>query len=242
VLQVDGTAPYAPTKAVIAVIERHRQVALPSLGTDVLERMGITKALAPRTAQTMRLLELADANEKPTDAFEAIRTAPSDQYRGLIADLLRKVYAPVFTVVDATTATIPQIEDAFRKFIPPVQRPRMVTLFTGLMAYAGMIPEAPKQTPGPRPGGGNGVRKANQRGKNGEAARKAAASTPRQADGGTGRTQTVLLKTGGWVSLSYDFNLFDVDDEDQEFVLGIVKMLRGYQAEHPAMSTEEAVS
>ena len=66
--------------------------------------------------------------------------------------LVREVYAPVFEVVDATSASQEQLNDAFRHFTPAGQRGRMVTLFTGLMEYAEMINSVPKQRPGPKPG------------------------------------------------------------------------------------------
>jgi len=150
-LQMDGAAPYAPVKAVVSVIERHRQVGLPAITTDTLVRMGVTQSLAPRTVQALKLLDLIDDAGKPTDEFEAIRKAPMGDLPSALANLIRDVYAPVFSVVDPTTASVTEIEDAFRGFAPSGQRARMVTLFTGLMAYAKMIAAAPKQAPGPRP-------------------------------------------------------------------------------------------
>lgn len=43
-----------------------------------------------------------------------------------------------------------------------------------------------------------------------------------------GHTQTVTLKSGGTVTLTYDVDLFAVDDDDEAFVLGLVKKLRRY--------------
>jgi hypothetical protein len=44
----------------------------------------------------------------------------------------------------------------------------------------------------------------------------------------SGHTNTVTLKSGGTVTLTYDVNLFDLDEDDESFVMGLVKKLRGY--------------
>jgi hypothetical protein len=44
-----------------------------------------------------------------------------------------------------------------------------------------------------------------------------------------GHSQTVTLRSGGAVTLSYDVNMFDVDDEDEQFVLQLIKSLRSYR-------------
>lgn len=236
-VQVDGVAPYAPVKAVLSVIERHRQVGVPMITVDTLQRMGVTESLSPRTAQALRLLGLTNDDGSPSDDFEALRKAPTDQVGPLLAALIRDVYAPVFEVVDPTTSTVQQIEDAFRGFKPPGQRGRMVTLFTGLMAYAGMVDEAPKQKPGPAPKKKPVILPPVVK----PVVQKPGtpASLVQQPNGRIstdGDTYTVELASGGAVSVVVDVNLFDLTTDDRTFVIDLVDKLKGYPqaAQQPA--------
>ena len=60
--------------------------------------------------------------------------------------LLRAAYRPIFAFVDPATASHDEIRDAFRGFTPVGQQQRMVTLFLGLCAYAGLpVPEVTRE-------------------------------------------------------------------------------------------------
>lgn len=227
-IHLDGTAPYAPTKTVITVLERHRQVGLPTITVDTLQRMGITGSLAPRTVQALKLLDLLDEHGKSTEQFEVLRKAPSDAVGTELALLLRKVYGPVFEVVDPTTATVPQIEDAFRHFTPSGQRSRMVTLFTGLMAYAGMIKVPPKQKPGPRAGTTPSRRGPEQKPPPVKPPQQPPPPPPPEERSVDGDMYQIALRSGGMVTVFVNVNLFRLSSADREFVLGIVDALTGY--------------
>jgi len=231
-LQAAGPAPYAPVSTLLAVVTRHREVRLASLSLDVLTRMGVTESLAPRTMQSLRLLNLVDADGNPTDDFESLRVAPTPELPERFAALLRDAYAPVFEVVDPRTATVEQLNDAFRSFTPPSQRGRMVTLFMGLMAYAGMIDETPKRRPGPKPTTvkKTGLRKLPSDGREGARAaliRDVKEQSERERNG-TGDTYRVTLQSGGEVSVVVNVNLFNLTTEDRAFVIDLVDKLKGY--------------
>ena len=135
-------APYAPTKAVIGLIERHRRNGLPSPVTeDVLQRAGISASLTSRTLQALMTLDLIDDQGRPTPTLEGIRLAPEPEYKQRLADWLRAAYADALSFVDPAQDDETKIRDAFRAYKPVGQQPRMVTLFTGLFAVAGVRPE-----------------------------------------------------------------------------------------------------
>lgn len=159
---VDKSSPYAPPKAITDLIERHRSRGLPSPVTmEVLARAGISESLIPRTLQALQTLDLIDGDGKPTSIFEGIRLAPETEYRKRLEDWLKAAYADVFSFVDPTADDETRIRDAFRSYQPVGQQSRMVTLFQGLCAAAGLAHDnaqatAPRarpraSTPRPRP-------------------------------------------------------------------------------------------
>ncbi len=147
----DKPTPYAPSSAVVDLIERHRNRGLPStINAEVLGRAGIADSLIPRTLKTMETLDLIDADGKPTDTFEGIRLAPEAEYNERLTEWLNIAYADVISYVDPAKDDETAIRDAFRSYNPVAQQSRMVTLFLGLYAAAGVRPEKqtqPRQRP-----------------------------------------------------------------------------------------------
>lgn len=240
-VQVDGSAPYAPFSVIKSVIERHRQVGMSVITADVLSRMGVTDSLVSRSIQALKLLDLVDEGGKPTPELEAIRKASTDDLGPRLSELIRRVYAPVFEVVDPTTATPQQIADSFRGFTPSGQRERMVTLFTGLMAYAGMVEAAPRRTPGPRP-----TRTAATNGQRSKASTPNAPTPPippsgdteaPAAAGGRGSTdehaRIVVLRTGGTIALTVDMNPLVLRGTERKFFNALVDLLDEYEDDSP---------
>lgn len=145
----DKPAPYAPASAIIDLIDRYRNRGLPSVITsDVLSRAGVSDSLIPRTLQALQSLDLIDDKGAATTLLEGLRRAPEGELKQRMADWLRGVYADVFMYVDPAKDPETTIRDAFRSYNPVGQQPRMVTLFLGLCAAAGITSETPSQ---PRP-------------------------------------------------------------------------------------------
>jgi hypothetical protein len=148
----DQPAPYAPPSAVLTVIERYRDRGLPTpINTDVLGRAGVSDSLIPRTLQALQTLDLIDEEGRPTQTLESIRQAPTAQYEERLREWLNGVYADVLMFVDPATADEVQVRDAFRSYEPVGQQGRMVSLFRGLYAAAGVAGEksqsrTPRQT------------------------------------------------------------------------------------------------
>jgi hypothetical protein len=141
-IEPGGTAPYAPKKAVIDVIHAYRDRPLPTpIDADVIEKIGVAGTIVPRTLQALKILDLVDAQGNPTEALKDLRKAGSDEFRVRLADVVRAAYAEVFTYRDPATDDVEKIEDAFRSYEPVSMRPRMVRLFLGLCAEAGIIEE-----------------------------------------------------------------------------------------------------
>ncbi len=147
----NSPAPYAPPAALVSLINQHREGKLPRPITSAsLGRVGITESLIPRTLQALKILGLIDDNGKPTDEFEAFRLAKSSDFPKRLEAWLKAAYAPVFQVIDPASAEPQQVRDAFRGFEPSGQQQRMVTLFLGLCAHAGLVPPESVNARSPR--------------------------------------------------------------------------------------------
>jgi Family of unknown function (DUF5343) len=144
-------APYAPAKAVIGVIDRFRDRGLPDpLTSGTLEQVGIPASMAPRTLQALRFLGLVDEGGNRLGSFEQLRRAKTEEYPGVLAEVVRAAYLPVFTIVDPATDSDTDVADAFRGYEPGAQRDKMLSLFRGLCLRAGII-LAPSRAPGGAP-------------------------------------------------------------------------------------------
>lgn len=138
----DNPAPYAPSSAILAVVDRHRNKGLPSVvDFEVLARAGVSETLVPRTLHALRTLDLIGEDGRLTDVIEGLRLAPESDYKERMTAWLRSAYADVLTYVDPETATEGQLRDAFRTYKPIGQQGRMVSLFQGLFGAAGAAPE-----------------------------------------------------------------------------------------------------
>src|SRR5476649_805149 len=73
----DKPVPYAPTSAILEVMDRYRNRGLQSpIDAEVLGRIGISDSLIPRTLQALRTLDLVDEDGKPSATFEGLHLAP----------------------------------------------------------------------------------------------------------------------------------------------------------------------
>lgn len=138
----DGPAPYAPPKAILDLVLRHRNKGLPSpVDADVLARSGIPDSLIPRTLQSLKILDLLNDDGSISEALERIRLATEAEYQPRLAEWLNAAYADALAYIDPATADEVDIRDAFRKYNPTGQQTRMVTLFMGLFTAAGVMPD-----------------------------------------------------------------------------------------------------
>tara|TARA_R110002095_G_scaffold1245_12_gene6245 strand:- start:45553 stop:46230 length:678 start_codon:yes stop_codon:yes gene_type:complete len=127
---------------VLDIVARHRAKGLPSpINGEVLGRAGVSKSLIPRTLYALQALDLIDDKGSPTDTLESLRLAPEADYKQRLAQWLTGTYADVLQFIDPETADEVAIRDAFRSYNPVAQQPRMVTLFIGLFAAAGVRPD-----------------------------------------------------------------------------------------------------
>lgn len=142
-LSESGPAPYAPWTAVEHVINHARDKGLNyPLTTEKIARLGVEDSLSRRTLAALKQLDLVDAEGLESPTLERIRVAPSNGLQGVLAEWVQNAYQPIFAHVDASD-DVEKIADQFRYYEPAGMRSRMVSLFLGLCAMAGLIEAMP---------------------------------------------------------------------------------------------------
>ena len=140
----NGQGPYAPTDAVMAVIEGYRtKHPQTPFTTENIQPLGISESIAPRTLQALRLLDLVDDEGNPTPAMDVLRDASSGEFPQRLGEVVRAGYQEIFNYKDPATDSPEELGELFRFYRPPSMQPRMVRLFYGLCARAGIIESAP---------------------------------------------------------------------------------------------------
>lgn len=165
-INVGDKAPYAPGQVIIDLIRRQRQMGtLKSVDAGLLERLGVTESLRPRTMASLRQLGLIDEDGNVTAVMEGFKRGSEDEYRGYLTKHLKDVYGEVFDVLgDVSDATPEAVDTAFRGYEPHGQRGRMVVLFLSLCQEAGLVQEVVRErassvSRATRSAGGNGAAK-----------------------------------------------------------------------------------
>jgi hypothetical protein len=132
----------------LEVLDRFRNRGLQGpITNEVLERIGVSESLSPRTLYALQVLDLIDEAGMPTEVLAGLRVAPEAEYKKRLEDWLKAAYSEVFSFVDPAQDDEVRIRDAFRNYRPHGQQNRMVSLFTGLSTAAGLIPEKSDGTP-----------------------------------------------------------------------------------------------
>lgn len=253
----DGRGPYASTAPVVKVIEKNRQMGLPTVNLQKLQMIGVSESLAPRTLYALEALGFYDENGNITPEFDALRKAHDHEFKPRLAALLREAYAPILEVIDPAAATLTDVENAFRGFEPTGQIPRMVQLFIGLMAYAGIMPEikrrsgpvagqqAPRVLPAkPAPDRGQSGRS----GQSGQSAVKpehehqpgrSASPPPPRVDGRPGERRDISLGDAGSVTVIVNVQWLDLPDEKFAKLRELIKDLEALGVSGPERHDQE---
>lgn len=139
--------PYAPPANVVAVIRRTQQINLPDvIDNDFLRVAQISENLFGRVHDALRFLKLVDESGHPEEVLQDISAAGEEEYRTLLAGVVREAYGDDFNRIDPAQDTQAVIVDAFRRYSPRSQTKRMVMLFLGLCREAGIpVLEAPRE-------------------------------------------------------------------------------------------------
>jgi len=151
-LSHDAPAPYAPASALLNLLEKNRSTGLPEPVTkENLVRLGVPESLAPRTLQSLCILDLVDEGGAHTNTLKSLRLSPEPEYKGKMAEWLNAAYSELFPFVDPSKGDEVSVRDAFRPYGPKSMADRMVKLFIDLYAEAGVWPENAQRTRSVKP-------------------------------------------------------------------------------------------
>jgi hypothetical protein len=139
--------PYAATANVLAVLERVRNRNMPArINADFLRIAGIGEAVVGRVTEALLFLGLIEVDGSPTEDLHAMAGAPDPAYRELLAERVRGAYASDLATINPGEDSQQQIVEAFRRYEPKSQIPRMVMLLLGLCREAGIaVRDAPRE-------------------------------------------------------------------------------------------------
>ena len=131
--------PYASPANVIDLLHRFRTRNLPEvIDTDYIRAAGVSEGAVARALMALRFLRLVADSDEPTDELRSLARSTDEEYRDLLAGVVRGAYRDVFDVVDPAQDTQDAVINAFRRFEPASQHYRMAVLFLGLCREAGI--------------------------------------------------------------------------------------------------------
>jgi hypothetical protein len=139
--------PYAATSNVLAVLHRARTRNLPEvIDDDFFRLVGVPDVVFGRVRQALRFIGAILEDGRPADVFRSLAAASDEEFRTLLAGMIRDAYRDDFGRIDPSQDTQAQITNAFRRYRPRSQTSRMVMLFLGLCREAGIpLLDAPRE-------------------------------------------------------------------------------------------------
>jgi hypothetical protein len=94
-------APYTSPENIERLIEKGRRNGLPPyLNGTYQTSLGISEGMIPRNLATLRFLGLIDGESAPTEQLQRVVTASDEEWRPILAAILRDAYPTVFQAVN----------------------------------------------------------------------------------------------------------------------------------------------
>ncbi len=184
----------------------------------------------------LRFLGLLEG-DVPMDKLANLAGANNDQRKALLAEMLRDAYGA--DLVDGLRSMTPKmLDDALTNLGATDPTRRKAASFLINAARAADLPiashiskRARNRAPVKKTATGDTKGKRRQQSKPDQTNRPHPPS-------GDGHTRLLKLRSGGRVSLTVDFNPFDLEGEDRVFVFALIDQMKEYEV--PQASSEEA--
>lgn len=180
----------------------------------------------------LKAFGLVDQDARPARINDFADTATR---KSTMADLLGEHY-PTLVALGQTKATNDELREKFGEAFPGItgeSRVKAIRFFLSGMSYAELpVSDLWSSVKAPRGASARTTtpRKPTARKNNGGASGDGVSGAGNSsASGAAGYSRTVELKSGGTVTLTYNVNMMTSTQDDEDFVLGLVRQLRSYQ-------------
>lgn len=179
---------------------------------------------------TLLALGLTDADQRVTSKLRELVEADEGTRPAVLANLLQTYYPGPFRVSEVN-GTGNDLNQVFTADYPSLgagdTRRKAVRFFLHAADRAGL--ELSANFPTTRSGSGApGTPRKRSAPKKRVAAAKPAAEEASQGPASGGHTATVALLSGGTITMTYDANMFALDLEDTDFLMGLIRQLKSY--------------
>jgi hypothetical protein len=217
------SAPYLPFKTFLNALDALNHGVPPFIDRGIWRTQpGGTQG---QIMGALRFFGLIDDMNRPTNHLLRL-VEKKDQRQAAIRALLEWAYADLIKG-DLTKMTAKMLEDGIERYgVGGETRKKAVTFFLQAAKFAD-LPLSPylqmqiRATPGAR---------KRRRVTDDDSTYQSNGSTAASAEG---QTQTVVLKSGGAVSLNVSINPFSLEKTDRDFVFEIIDKLNGYGKPQP---------
>lgn len=229
---------YVPFKTFLSFLTKLEQGVPHRIDRSFLGRY-YSGAVQSQLITSLRFLGLVEGEDHRTTAELERLVQEQANRKQLLAQLLHERYQPVFmNVGDLSKATHLQIEQAFKQLynVEGETRRKAISFFVHAAQYAEIPLSAYIRTTS-NPGSNRTAKRAKPRQNGTRTTQQVAASAktkgmdipPIQTEKANRTTKTVTLQSGGSVTLTYAVDLFDVDEQDRQFLLGLIDQIRDYE-------------
>jgi hypothetical protein len=234
--------PYISFRTFLNLLDRLDEGGIPQRLDRSYWGSFLAGGLGGQVMVALRSLGLANSvTNEPTAVLEHL--VDRSKRKQVLLEVLRARYAPVFEAVDLSRGTAGQLDEAFRKQykLDGHTLRKVVTFFVHAAQYAELpvspyIAKKTRKSPAPakRSAGQRTPRRArSEPDESPSPARVNSAAVVTTADKPNGITREIALRSGGKVWVGYSLDLFDLDESDQKFVMGLIATLRSYGQELP---------
>ncbi len=240
--------PYISFRTFLNLIERLAEGGIPQHIDRSYWKPFLSGSLGPQVMTALRFFGLITGTDnEPTPDLERL-VEDKENRKQIFAEMLKRLYAPVFNEVDLARTTTGHLERTFNKYYKQSAdtRRKSISFFLHAAQYVDFplsshlkdasrarstVTKSPART---------NAKKSQQNGSAGATREVPATRTPivpaqplyPQAT----NTKTINLRTGGKVTLTYSLDLFGLDKRDREFLFGLIDQLQDYEQE---VSTED---
>lgn len=216
------TVPYLPFKTFLGTLDALDSHGMPNkIDRSVFpSQSGVMQG---QIITTLRFFDLIDPHGTPSTTLEKL-AADKENRKELLKPLITKHYRDVIDL-GLTKASPLQLDQAFDSYgVSGDTKKKAKTFFIKAAQFVG-LPLSVLLTRKTRSTGGNRRRRSTPRTQ--EEPNGGEIETPPQTPAGT--TKTIQLRSGGQLTLSLSVNLFDLVDEERNFVFGLIDQIQAYE-------------